>query len=145
MGILGSQGIQGPEGGVGPLYRYDATATTGEVEVLASATGVTASINVGARTLTMTIPSGTRVLSLKVRPGFTFSPGAQTFIVDMGTTDMTNGSAATRWPPAFQVFNESTGAFVATASCSMNAGPDFSKYTITNVPASVTVVFRLVF
>lgn len=87
------------------LYRYSAYSSgSTKVEVLASGTGITAAFSAPTQ-LDFTIPSGVRIVSVKIN-----ITGISTLTVDMGTVDMGNSSLIDRWMPIVQVWREDTGA-----------------------------------
>lgn len=100
-----------------PLLRYQAGYVANyEIQVFATGAGVTSSI-VGS-SITMTIPSGVRLVSMRVRWDGTASTG---FTLNMGTTDMPNSSLANRWGATFWACREDTGAFLPTATCKLDS------------------------
>lgn len=100
------------------LYRYQACATAGqEVYVLASGEGITATI-LGTG-ITITIPSGVRLVSARVRwPG----TSGTTITLDLGTADMANSGLADRWGCTAAVYREDTGAQILTAAAKLVVG-----------------------
>lgn len=87
------------------VYRYSAYSSGAtKVEVLASGTGITAAFSAPTQ-LDFTIPSGVRLISVKVN-----ITGVSTLTCDMGTSDMGNSSLLDRWMPIVQVWREDTGA-----------------------------------
>jgi len=88
------------------VYRYFSRTNDGEVvEVLATSTNITTTFS--ASTFTFSIPSGTRLISAKMRvDGAKTSSGV--IYLSMGTTDMNNSSAATDWMPLVQGYVENT-------------------------------------
>lgn len=98
-----------------PLTRYQVYATADkEMYVLATATGITATV-VGTG-ITLTIPSGVCLVSARIRwPG----TDGTTITLDLGTTDMANSSLADRWGCNCAVYREDTGALITTASAKL--------------------------
>lgn len=107
--------------GLGSMFRYNVMATAGEeIEVLATAEGVTATR--AGTTITMNIPSGVHLLSMRARWD---GNNGSAFTLNMGTNDMANTGMANRWGAVFQAYNEATGALIPGASCRLsldNAG-----------------------
>ncbi|MFC1453548.1 hypothetical protein ACFLQL_00020 [Verrucomicrobiota bacterium] len=113
----GSNGPAGPQGIPGSMYRYVANSTVGaEVEIMATTTNVIATWDVPSKKLTMTIPAGTVLLSMRVRVPTTYHT-AGNWTLNLGTDDMVNTSLANRWGAIFSAINESTGAIIASAGC----------------------------
>jgi hypothetical protein len=107
----------------GIMYRYVAMATASEqIEVLATTTNITAA-RVGT-TVTMTIPAGTRLLSMRLR--WDGVNNGSTFNLNLGTNDMSNSGVTDRWGAMFFAYREDTGALIAGASCRL----DTSNYDV---------------
>jgi len=120
----GSNGPAGPQGPAGSFYRYQANGDAGaEVEVTATSTNVTAVWDTVNKKLTMTIPAGVNLISLRVRVPYTTHTASGNWSLILGTTDMGNTSFANRWGALFLANREDTGAQVNTANC---------KYDISN-------------
>lgn len=116
-----------------PLYRYAAMTNSGEeIYVLATAAGVTAA-RVGT-TITMTIPAGVRLLSMRLR--WDGSVGSA-FTLVMGTADMDNTGLADRWNAIFQAYNETTGALISGASCRLDTS-NHDELEIMGLPTTAT-------
>lgn len=123
-----------------PLYRYAAMTNSGEeIEVLATAAGVTAARV--STTITVTIPAGVRVLSMRVRWN---GANGSAFTLDMGTNDMTNAGLADRWAALFQAYNEDTGALIAGASCRLDSG-NHDELEVMGLPTGATSHLRFGF
>ena len=122
------------------LYRYAAMSVANEqIEVLATGTNITAA-RVGT-TITTTIPSGVKLISMRLR--WDGSLGA-TFTLKLGTVDMANASATDRWGATFAAYREDTGALIAGASCRLNT-TDFDTLEIQGLSTATINHIRLGF
>lgn len=120
------------------LYRYNVVATSGqEVEVLANNEDVTASF--AGQVLTFVVPSGTRIISAKIRFGSYAS-----LTVKMDTHDMTNSSINNRWIPFVQAWREDTRSQLMAVNIVPSASV-FDEYTINGLINTTTNHIRLVF
>lgn len=114
------------EANIFKLYRYAAQTTENEeIYVLATTTNITASR--AGTTITLNIPAGTRLLSVVGRwPGNTLG---STFTLALGTNDMANADAASRWPAVgFAVWREDTRAQIVGATVKL--GTDYDRIEI---------------
>lgn len=93
------------------------------VEVLATGPGITTAIT-GGNTVTLTIPSGIRLISVKM-----IIQGYSTITFKMGTTDMVNTSIDTRWLPIFQAWNLSTNNQLTGATLTVDPA-NFDTFTV---------------
>jgi hypothetical protein len=97
--------------------RYSAYAvSTYEIMVRAYGTGITATVS--GSLVTMSIPSGTMLLSARIR--WPADSGSGGFTLVLGTNDMANTSLPNRWGAVFSAYREDTGAFLPTASCRLD-------------------------
>ena len=86
------------------LFRYSAYSDgDNNMEVLASKEGITAAL-ANSNELTITIPTGTKILSAKIR-----MKNLSTLKLYTGNTDAGNTSLADRWNPVVQAWREDTG------------------------------------
>ncbi len=123
-----------------PLYRYAAMTTSGEeIYVLATATGVTASRT--DTTITVTIPAGVRLLSMRLRWD---GGNGSAFTLVMGTADMANTGLADRWNALFQAVNETTGALISGASCRLDVD-NHDELEVMGLPTTATSHCRFSF
>jgi hypothetical protein len=136
-GATGIQGIQGIQGIPGSMYRYVANNTSGaEVDIMASTTNVTATWDVPSSKLTLNIPAGSVLFSMRVRvPPANHAGGNWT--LNLGTNDMINTSLATRWGATFNAINENSGAVIATAGCRYDLANN-AQLIIYNMSATYT-------
>lgn len=93
------------------------------VEVLATGPGITTAIT-GGNTVTLTIPSGIRLISVKM-----IIMGYSTVTFKMGTTDMVNNSIDTRWLPIFQAWNLATSNQLTGATLTVDPA-NFDTFTV---------------
>ena len=128
------------------VERYSAYSSgDNNVEVLADSTGVTASLT--SSTLTFTIPSGVRLISVKIHLGIGFT----TLNLDMGTADMGNSATSNRWPPICQAWRVDTGKQLTGVTTSFLGGAipdgsfDFQKFTINGLMSGARNIIRLGF
>ena len=107
------------------VHRYTAVGTSGqEVLVAASSNGVSAVW--GGSTVTITIPAGVVLHSVRIRwPG----TSGTTITIVTGTNDMGNVSLATRWMPVCQAWREDNGSVLPTVSATMDT-VDHSRFMI---------------
>ncbi len=125
------------------LYRYYARTNEGEtVEVFASGTNVTA--NRTGSTFNMTIPQGTRILSMKIRVnGSYLTAGA--FYLSMGTNDVNNSGVTTAWCPTIKCFREDTFANIGATVSIYSSDPTLITLTGLNSTAGIINNCRLNF
>ena len=125
---------------VSKVSRYSAYSSgSNNVEVLADGDGITASIANGNE-LTFTIPSGTKIISAKIRLGSGFS----TLKVFLGTNDMTNGYAGDRWMPITQAWREDTGQQLMGLTTVMDLFR-FDKFSINGLISTTPNLIRVSF
>lgn len=128
--------------GVNSFHRgavYGAGDAYHGVEVLATGPGVQSSVS-GGNTFTITIPSGVRLLSLKL-----VLAGYSTVTFKMGTTDMANSSSTNRWLPIFQAWNLSTNNQLTGATLTIDP-VNFDTFTINGLTnTGVNNLIRLSF
>jgi len=121
-----------------PMYRYTAlTLGANNVEVLATYTGITATL--GGGIITFTIPSGVKIISAKIRVD-----GVSTITIDMGTVDMANSTASDRWMPTVQAWREDTGQQLMGMTTLMDL-VTFSKFNIYGLINSTKCLIKLNF
>lgn len=120
------------------LFRYSVYSSgNNNVEVLATARGITASL--AGSQFTFTIPANVRILSAKVRVE-NFS--SLTFI--MGTSDMGNSSMADRWMPIVQGWREDNGQQLGALTTIMDLST-FTKFTVNGLNNTTKCQVRLSF
>lgn len=125
---------------VSKISRYLAYSSgNNNVEVLADGDGITASIANGNE-LTFTIPSGTKIISAKIRLG----SGLSTLKVFLGTNDMTNGYAGDRWMPITQAWREDTGQQLMGLTTVMDLFR-FDKFSINGLISTTPNLIRVSF
>lgn len=130
--------LHGIDVSVPALYRYTVVATSGsEVEVLANKTGITASF--AGQVLTYVIPSGTHIVSSKIRFG-----AYSSLTVKMDTDDMGNSSINNRWVPMVQAWREDTRAQLMVVNIVPSASV-FDEATINGLINTTTNHIRLLF
>lgn len=103
--------------GANLMYRYAAMTNANEqVEVFATGTNIVCTRT--NTTLNVSIPSGVKLLSMRVR--WDGVNNGSSFNLVLGTNDMTNASAVNRWGAVFAAYREDTGALIAGASCRLD-------------------------
>ena len=137
-GITPDVTLHGIDVSISALYRYTVVATSGsEVEVLANKPGITASF--AGQVLTYVIPSGTRIVSSKIRFG-----SYSSLTIKMGTNDMSNTSINNRWVPIVQAWREDTRAQLMVVNIVPSASI-FDEATINGLINTTTNHIRLLF
>lgn len=122
------------------LTRHTAYSS-GSVNVEALAYGGTVSATVAnTNELTVTIPAGVRLISLKVRVS-----SLSSLKIFMGTTDMGNTSSSNRWMPLVQAWREDTGQQLIGLTCLMDITGVYDKFTINGLINTTACHIRLGF
>lgn len=120
------------------IYRYSAYSSGNiNVEVSASGEGIVATRSGGS--ITFTIPSGIKLLSVKARV-----EGYSSIVFNMGTADMGNSAMADRWMPLSQAWREDTGQQLMGVTCLMDL-TNFDRFTINGLISSTKCQIRLGF
>lgn len=129
---------------IDPTTRY-AVSVSGAgaptLEVLATGTGITAVFN-SPNELVITIPSGTKLISSKIR----FANNQSSLKVKTGTGDMGNSSLTDRWMPVVQAWKESDGTMNGSISVKMiSTVGSFDGIQIDGLVSTTTNHIRLVY
>lgn len=121
------------------LFRYTVYSSgNNNFEVLASTKSVTVSL-ANSNEFTITSPSGTRLVSAKLRVDKFAS-----VVIYTGTADMVNESMATRWMPVVQAWREDTGQQLMGVTTRMDLS-DFTKHSINGLINTTTCQIRISF
>jgi len=125
----------------GEVYRYQVISTASEQAfVLASQTNVTAARS--STTITLTIPSGTRVWSFYGR--WNAPVLGATFTLIVGTNDMPNADITDQTPAGYTAWREDTGRPIAGASAPLDM-VNFDRYVAEALPTATICKYRFGF
>jgi hypothetical protein len=121
------------------LYRY-AVYESGNniIEVLATTKEVTASL-ANSNEFTFTIPSGTKILSAKIRV-----ENLSSVVCIIGTGDMANDSMKDRWMPTVAGWREDTGQQLMGMTTLMDLS-NYSKFTVNGLINTTICQIRIGF
>jgi hypothetical protein len=121
------------------LYRYTAYSSgINNFEVFASTRSVTVSL-ANSNEFTITVPSGTRLVSAKMRV-----QNLSSVVLFTGTADMANESMANRWMPVVQAWREDTGQQLMGVTTRMDLS-DYTKQSINGLINTTICQIRISF